>query len=167
MAFTVKVENKFTMARRDIQVRRKSWGKILEEQRVSCPASEYGAGEQESKPVKLYLGEVDGEEDYLEISVDKQQEELGPCKTEIRSNGPVTFIPPGEASITVIPSEDVETHTALRIPSGPPTWKLEIMRPLQTSSEGEDAVPGLIPRDEGSTIDVTVGDDPPGEGDYS
>jgi hypothetical protein len=162
MAFSIKVENKFAMARRDIQVRRKSWGKILEEQRVSCSASEYGAGEVESRPVKLSLGEVDGEEDYLEISVDNQQDELGPCKIGIRSNGPVTFVPPGAASITVIPSEDVETNTSLRIPSGLPTWKLEIMRPPQSSSEEGDAVPGLIPRDEGSTTDVTVGDDEPG-----
>jgi len=95
---------------------------------------------------------VDGEEDYLEISVDNQQEELGPCKIDINSIGPVTFIPPAAASVTVLPPIDVETlktNTSLRIPSGLPTWKLEILMPVE------------IPR-EGSQINVTVGDPPPG-----
>ena len=147
MTFSIKVENKLEMAQRDIHVRRKSREGVLDEQRIRCP------GYAES----FSLGAVEGEDDYLEISVDNQQDELGPCKIDITSNGPVRFVPPGAASINVIPSEDVETYTLLRIPSGPPTWKLEIMRPPAPES-------GLISR-EGSMTNVTVTeDDPGGEG---
>jgi hypothetical protein len=165
MTHSIEVENRFEMNRRDIQVRRKSREETLEEQRVSCPAYEYGDVEEERRKVSFSLGPVEGEKDYLEISVDNQQDELGPCRINIWSNGPVRFVPPGSASITVIPSEDVETYTSLRIPSGPPTWKLEIMRPPEQSSDEGDGVLGLIHRDEGSMINVTVGEDPPGEGD--
>jgi hypothetical protein len=146
MTCSISVINTFEMSQKDIQVRRKCWGKTLEE----SPA--YGYGEEERRQVNFSLGEVDGEEDYLEISVDNQQDELGPCKIDIWSNGPVTFNPPAAASVTVIPSKDVETletNTSLRIPSGLPTWKLEIMRPCE------------IPR-EGSQVNVTVGEDEPG-----
>lgn len=147
----VMVENKFEMSPRAIYARRKIGEQALEEQRVSGSTYEYGDGE-ESRTVNLSLGEVDGEEDYLEISVDNQQEEMGPCKIDIWSNGPVTFIPPAAASVTVIPSEDeetLETNTSLSIPSGLPTWKLAIMRSCG------------FPR-EGSQTNVKVGDAPPG-----
>jgi len=161
---SIKVENNFEMARRDIQVRRKCWGKTLEEQRISYPAYEFGDVEEESRMVKLSLGEVDSEEDYVEISVDNQQEELGPCKINIKSNGPVTFIPPAAASVTVILLEDEETFktkTSLRIPSGLPTWKLEIMKPSEPGSDVGDTESDLISR-EGTQVNVTVGDDQPG-----
>lgn len=161
MTHIIKVENKFEMSRRDIRVRRKSFEGTLEEQRVSCPEYEYQNGEEERRKVSFSLGSVEGQEDYLEISVDNQQEELGPCKIDIWSNGPVTFAPPGAASITVIPSEDVETNTSLRIPSGLPTWKLEIMMPSEPDSDEEDAESDLIDR-EGSQVNVKVGDDEPG-----
>lgn len=152
MTFSIEVENKFEMTRRNILVRRKSLEETVEEQRVSGPS--IVKGKKERRVVSYSLGEVAEEEEYLEISVDNQQEEMGPCKIDIWSNGPVTFIPPAAASVTVIPSEDVETletNTSLRIPSGLPTWKLEIMMPFE------------IPR-EGSQTNVTVGDEPPGEG---
>jgi len=159
MKFSIKVENKFKMAQRNIYVRRKSREEILDGQRIRCPKSAYGDREEERRVVSFSLGAVDREEevDCLEISVANQQDELGPCKIDIKSNGPVTFAPPAAASITVIPSEDLETYTSLRIPSGLPTWKLEIMRPPASES-------GLIPRD-GSMTNVTVTeDDPGGEG---
>jgi hypothetical protein len=138
MTHLIKVENKFEMSRGDILVCRKSFKGTVEEQRVSSSGYEYQIGE----------------EDYLEISVDNQQEELGPCKIDIWSNGPVTFVPPEAASVTVIPSEDVETNTSLRIPSGPPTWKLEIMKPISDFiSRGDPS---------GDKTNVTVGDDEPG-----
>ena len=165
MTHSVEVENKFEMSRGDILVRRKSFEGTIEEQRISCPVYGSGAEREESRMVKLSLGAVEGEDDYLEISVDNQQEELGPCKIEICSTGPVTFIPPAAAVVTVLLPKDVETletNTRLRIPSGLPTWKLEIMRPHQSISSEGDAVSGGIYRDEGSTTNVKVGDAPPG-----
>jgi hypothetical protein len=165
MIYSIEVENKFEMSRRGLQVRRKSFEGTMEEQRISCPVYESGDVGEESRMVKFSIGKVEGEEDYLEISVDNQQEELGPCKIDIWSNGPVTFIPPAAASVTVLPPKDVETletNTTLRIPSGLPTWKLEIMSPPKQSRDEEDGVSGLIIRDEGSTTNVTVGDEPPG-----
>jgi hypothetical protein len=161
MSFTVKVNNEFAMARRDILVRRKSFEGTMEEQQVSGPTYKYGDEKEEGKgrTVKLSLGEVDGVEDYLEISVDNQKEELGPCKIDIRSYVPVTFIPPAAASVTVIPPKDVETletNTSLRIPSGLPTWKLEIRRPSELGSDEGDR--------EGTQVNVRVSDDTPGEG---
>jgi hypothetical protein len=152
MTHFFKVENSFEMTRGDILVRRKSFEGTLEEQRAGCPSYEDGA--EQRRMVSLSFEPAAGEEDYLEISVDHQQEELGPCKIDIWSNGPVTFIPPAAAVVTVLFPKDVETletNTSLRIPSGLPTWKLEIMMPAKTPRE-----------DEGSMTNVTVGDAPPG-----
>jgi len=152
MEHLFEVRNKFEMNRGNLLVRRKRFDGNMEEQRVNCPSNK---NEKEASGVLSFSpGAVEGEEDYLEISVDNQQEELGPCKIDIWSTGPVTFIPPAEASVTVLLPEDVETletNTSLRIPSGLPTWKLKIM------------MPGEHPR-EGSQTNVTVGDAPPGEG---
>ncbi len=150
MTHFIEVKNNFEVTRGDILVRRKSLEGTREEQRANFPSYEVGA--EESKKVSFSLGEVAGEEDYLEISVDNRQEELGPCKINISSIGPVTFIPPAGVSVTVIPPEDVEnlgTNISLRVPSGLPTWKLEIMKPAESSREG-------------SQTNVTVGDDEPG-----
>ena len=161
MKFSVEVKNEFGMARRDLLVRRKSFEGTMEEQQVSGPTYEYGDGKEEGKGrmVKLSLGEVDGMEDYLEISVDNQQEELGPCKIDIKSYVPVTFIPPAAASVTVFPLEDVETKTTLKIPSGLPTWKLEIRRPSEPGSDEEDR--------EGTQVNVIVGEEEPGGGGWA
>jgi hypothetical protein len=159
MTFSIKLENKFKMVPRNIQVvRRNSWGEILDEHRVSCPEPETRDVDKESKPVIFSLGSVDQKEDYLEISVveDEKQPDLGPCKIDLKKNVPFRFIPGETESITVMmvsrfEEEEGEIITSLKIPSGPPTWKLEIMSP-----------PGL-PRDgEGSTTNVKVGDDDPG-----
>lgn len=150
MTHLIEVENKFEMSRPDILVRRKSFEGTMEEQRVSSPSYQYGS--EERRTVSFSLGSEEGENDYLEIIVDNQQEELGPGKIDIWSNGPVTFIPPAAAVVTVLPAIDVETletNTSLRIPSGLSTWKLEIMMPAE------------IPR-EGSQTNVTLGDAPPG-----
>jgi hypothetical protein len=146
MTFPIKVENKFEMARRDIHVRRKVWEEIKEEQTVNYPVN----GGVDA--VSLSLGEVDGEEDYLEISVDNQQADLGPCKIDLPVNVPFTFIPAGIGSIEVTPPANGETVTSLRIPSGQPAWKLEVREP------------SVIPREENGITNVTVGDDPPGGG---
>ena len=151
MTHFIEVKNNFKVTRGDILVRRKSLEGTMEEQRVSCPSFKDGAEEREK--VNFSLGAVAGEEDYLEISVDNRLEELGPCKINISSIGPVTFIPPAGVSVTVIPSKDVEaleTNISLKIPSGLPTWKLEIMKPAETPREG-------------SQTNVTLGDDRPGD----
>jgi len=158
MTCSIEVENNFEMNRGDILVRRKSFEGTMEEQRASFPAYEYGDRLEKRRKVDLSL---EGEQDYLEISVDNQQQELGPCKIDIWSNGPVTFIPPETATVTVIPSEDVETITTVRIPSGPPTWKLEIMMPPTPGIQKGYPESISIPR-EGSQTNVTVGDEPPG-----
>ena len=157
MTCSFEVENRFEMNRGDILVRRKSFEGTMEEQRVRFPADD---GDRLEKRRKVDLS-LEGEQDYLEISVDNQQQELGPCKIDIWSNSPVIFIPPAAASVTVIPSEDVETNTSLRIPSGLPTWKLEIMIPPVTGSDEENAESDLRDR-EGSQTSVTLGDAPPG-----
>ena len=151
MTHLIEVKNNFEVTRGDILVRRKSLEGAMEEQRANFPSYEVGA--EGRKKVSFSLGAVEGEEDYLEISVDNRQEELGPCRINISSIGPVTFIPPAGVSVTVIPPEDVEnleTNISLRIPSGLPTWKLEIMKPAEFSREG-------------SQTNVTVGDDKPGD----
>jgi len=166
MTFSIELENSFGMNRRDIRVRRKSRGETLEEKRVSYPAYEFGAGEEESRTMGLSLGSVEQEEDYLEISVveDEQQPNLGPCKIDLRSNVPFRFIQGGTESLTVMMVKHLEegkTITSLKIPSGPPTWKLEIMRPpAQSSQEGYPE--SLSNSREGSFPDVRVGDDDPG-----
>ena len=157
MTHFIEVENKFEMTRGDILVRRKSYDGTREEQRVRFPADD---GDRLEKRRKVNLS-LEGDQDYLEIIVDNQRDELGPCKIDICSNGPVTFIPPAAASVTVNPSEDVETITTLRIPSGPPTWKLDIMMPPTQSSQEGYPESISIPR-EGSQTNVTVGDDEPG-----
>ena len=151
MTHFIEVKNNFEVTRRDILVRRKSLEGTMEEQRASFPSYEVGA--EERKKVSFSLGAAAGEEDYLEISVDNRQEELGPCRINISSIGPVTFIPPAGVSVTVIPPGDVEnleTNISLRIPSGLPIWKLEIMKPAESSREG-------------SQTNVTLGDDRPGD----
>lgn len=159
MTFLIEVENKLKMARRGIHVRRKSWKDTLEEHRVNCPV--YKKGKQERSATSLSLGAVAGEEDYLQISVEHPPVNLGPCKIELPSDVPFRFIPGGKESITVnmdIPGvEKGKTVTSLKIPSGPPTWRLEIMR---TPEPGH----GLIGRgdDSGGKINVTVSDDGPG-----
>jgi hypothetical protein len=158
MTFLVKVENQLTEARRDIHVLRKSREETLDEQRISCPAYEDGnvKGEEEKSLVGLHLGVADGEDDYVEISVDDKQSNLGPCKIELSPVVPFRFIPGGTVSLTVIPPEEGDTKTLLKIPSGLPTWKLEIMKPTRI----------VIPRgDDSGGTNVTVGDEPPGEGD--
>jgi hypothetical protein len=146
MTFPIKVENKFEDARRDIHVRRKVWEEILEERTVNYP---FNGGVE---VVGLSLGEVDGEEEYLEISVDNHQAELGPCKIDLGSNVPFTFIPAGIGSIKVTPPANGETVTSLSIPSGQPAWKLEVRGPSG------------IPRGEDEITNVTVGDGDPGGG---
>lgn len=146
MSFPIKVENKFEMAQRDIHVRRKVWEEIKEEHTVNYPVN------GEVKMVDFSLGAEDGEEDYLEISVDNQQADLGPCKIDLPVNVPFTFIPAGIGSIEVTPLANGETVTSLRIPSGQPTWKLEVREP------------SVIPREEGGITNVTVGDGDPGGG---
>ena len=165
MTFSIKLENKFKTVPRDIQVRRKNRGKNLDEHQVSSPARDV---EKERTAVNFSLGAVDLAEDYLEISVvddeQQQQHDLGPCKIDLRKNVPFRFIPGGTESITVKMVKHLEkgkTITSLKIPLGPPTWKLEIMRPPEPGSEEGDAEPGLIDR-EGSLPDVTVGDEEPG-----
>lgn len=157
MTFSIEVENKFEMSPRDIHIRRKSRETTMEEHMASCPGYVSGNIEEKRSIVSLPLGADAGEGDYLEISVDNQQVNLGPCRIDIWSNVPFTFIPPGTAAISIIPSEDGETNTSLKIPSGLPTWKLEIMRPISIA----------LPRDEDSEgmTNVTVGDDEPGTGD--
>ena len=171
MTFSIEVENGFEMNPRDIQVRRKSRGETLEEHQV-CPL--YEGGKEEIRTVDLFLGAVDGEEDYLEISVveDEQQPDLGPCKIDLRSNVPFRFIPRGTESLTVMmvtqvdQVEEGKTITSLKIPSGPPTWKLEIMRPPEPVSE--EGYPESLSnsRDPVGNTNVTVGDDDPGGWDY-
>lgn len=163
MTFSIGLENRFGTSQRDIRVRRKSRKETLEEQRVSYPAYEYGEGEEEKSAASFSLGSMEGEEDYLEISVGDEQADLGPCKIELPANVPFRFIPGGITSIAVFPPKNRGAVTLLRIPSGPPTWKLEIMRPPEPASDEEDTESVLISRaDEGSMPDVTVGDDQPG-----
>jgi hypothetical protein len=153
MTFSIEVENKFEAARRDIHVLRKSWEETLETHRVSCPV--YGRGEEEKQAVALSLGTEPGQEDYLQISVDNDQVDLGPCKIDLPANVPFTFIPAGTGSITVIPQANGSTGTSLRIPPGPPAWKLEIKKP-----SGENVA--RITESDPSEPNVTVGDDGPG-----
>jgi len=136
MAVLIKVENKFEMAQRDIHVLRKSQQETLEEHRVCCP---YGELEEENPAVRLPLGMVEGQVDYLEISVDNDQVELDPCKIELSANVPFTFIPAGTESITVVPSENGGNKISLKIPPGLPKWKLEVMEPAEpVESTGQD-----------------------------
>ena len=152
MTFSIEVENKFEMGQRDICVLRKSWEETLEEHRVSCPV--YEEGKEEKRAVALSLGTVEGQEDYLEISVGNDQVDLGPCRIDLPSHVPFTFIPAGTGSLTVIPSGNGK-RTSLKIPAGLPAWKMEITRPSGPMSQirGEDA---------GEGNNVTVGDDGPG-----
>ncbi|MGD2085197.1 MAG: hypothetical protein PVH61_03340 [Candidatus Aminicenantes bacterium] len=149
MTFSIEVENRFEMNRRDIQVCRKNRGEIREEHRISCPVSESGEDEGKRSFISLPLEAVDEEEDFLEISVDNQQVDLGPCKVVLWSDISFTFTPPGTANITLLPSKEWETNTSIKIPSGLPTWKLEIK-------------PTVSRADDTGTINVTVEDDAPG-----
>jgi hypothetical protein len=162
MTYSFKVENKFEMAQRDIHVIRKNLEETLEEHRLSCPV--YGEGEEETKAVALSLGTVEEQEDYLEISVDNDQVELGPCKIDLPAEVPFTFIPAGSASITVVPAGN--GSTSLKIPSGLPGWKLALMKPTQLAEPmsreaGIENVPDIM-ESAPTEPNVTVGDDGPG-----
>ena len=152
MAFTIEVENRFEMTRRDLQVRHKRLEETLAEQRVSCIPGESGDAVVENRWFNCSLGPVEGEQEYLEISVDNREAELGPCRIGIWSDVPFTFIPPGTAAVSVFLSKEGETDLSLKIPSGLPAWKLEIMRPTGPSSRADDS----------GTVNVTVSDDEPG-----
>jgi hypothetical protein len=159
MTFSVEVENKFEMAQRDIHVRLKQWDETLEEHKVSYPVN----GGQERKTVNVDLGASNGGEDYLEICVDNGQADLGPCNIDLPAHVPFTFLPEGTGSITVIPPENGTNITSLKIPSGLPAWKLEVMSPP------EPVLPvgyqGMASKgDDGGANNVSVGDDEPGGG---
>jgi hypothetical protein len=151
MTFSVEVENKFEMAQRDIHVLRKVWGDTKESHRVRYPDG------NEKRAVDLSLGTVPEEaDDYLEISVDKEKRELGPCRIDLPADIPFSFIPSGARSITVVPAVG-SGQTSLRIPAGLPGWRLQLMKPQEPLAQVmEEADSG------NSNNNVTVGDDGPG-----
>ena len=163
MTYSFKVENKFELAQRDIHVMRKNLEETLEEHRVNYPV--YGEGEEETQTVALSLGTVEELEDYLEIRVDNDQVELGPCKIDLPAEVPFTFIPAGSGSVTVVPSSN--GNTSLKIPSGLPTWKLAIMKPAELAEVTEQGLasmadaPGIM-ESAPTEPNVSVGDDGPG-----
>lgn len=162
MSYQVRVENKFEVAGRHIHVRRKEWDDVLEEHRVSYPVYDAPPEEQVPNFSEFALGQAEEQADYLEISVDNEVEELGPCRIMLPANTPFTFVPGGAGSITVEPPQNGATVTAVRIPSGLPTWKLEIMQPVPPLE-----VQQMIPREGDDPDDmnnVTVGEDEPGGG---
>lgn len=153
MTFSIEVENKFELAQRAIHVQRKSWGEAKESQRIHYP----DGVEKRAAAFSMNTEDDYDQKDYLEISVDDDQVELGPSKIDLPANIPFTFIPAGIRSITFIPSG---TRTSLRVPAGPPTWKIQVMSPTQSmASTLSDEQPG------DAKNNVTVGDDMPGEGD--
>jgi hypothetical protein len=150
MTFSIEVENKFEMAQRDIHVLRKVWGDTKESHRVRDPDG------SRKRAVDLSLGAAPAEaDDYLEISVDKEMREIGPCRIDLPAAIPFSFIPAGARSITVIPAVG-GGQTSLRIPEGPPGWKLQLMKPQEPLAQ-------VMEEDSGnSNNNVTVGDDGPG-----
>ena len=160
MAVFIKVENKLELAQRDIYVLRKSQQETLDEHRVCYP---YGESEEENPAVRLPLGTA-AEQEYLEISVDKDQVALDPCKIDLPANVPFTFIPAGTESITVVPANNGINKVSLKIPPGLPKWKLEIMEPLASAqSTGPDLLDMENKQWNGESSpnepNVTVGDD--------
>lgn len=170
MTYLIEVENKFETAKRNITVRRRNWGESLEETTVSYPALK-GPGETFiPETAKMSLDSLIDAGEYLEISVNDPNLEMGPCRVELPPDAPFTFIANDPGCVTVLPN-DRETHTnVLRIPSGLPTWKLEIMPPqnlYETGKETNIVETALLqtPLEEQQTINnVTVGDDEPGGG---
>jgi hypothetical protein len=155
MTYSIEVENKFEMAQRDIHVSRKLWEESLDQRSLAYPVLESGIP-LSRQVIDFELGAVAGDEDYLEIRVDDEQSELGPCKVDLPANVPFTFVPAGVGSITVVPPENGSNITSLKIPSSIPTWKLEVMRPMEPAA-------GRIPhRGESDANNVTIGDDEPG-----
>lgn len=163
MSYQINVENKFEVANRDIHVRRKEWDDVLEELRLSYPQSEV----QDTNRAEFALGQMETQGDYLEICVDNEVEELGPCRIMLPANAPFTFVPGTIGSITVEPPKNGSAVTAVKIPSGLPTWKLEIMQPSPQEVAHLPEVEQMISREGDDPDDmnnVTVGEDQPGGG---
>lgn len=156
MTLSIEVENKFGISQRDIHILRKVSEEIKERHRVNYP------GDEKKRAVRLSLEDVDDQgdyQDYLEISLDNQQLDLGPCRVELTSNLSLTFFPTGIESLKVIPSENGKP-TTLRIPPGLPGWKLAIRSSGSRVAErntGDETNSGP-----GGGDGVTIGDDGPG-----
>ena len=148
MTFSIDVENKFRKGRRGIIVYDSS-----EKQDWILPWKNNGQG---TKLKKFMLPADSGkDDDYLNIAVAPGGGKLGRSKIVLPANIPFTFIPGGIDSITIIPSGD---RVYIKIPEGPPTWQLKIMKPSEPIGYlmGDDSTP---PENSGN---VTVGDDGPG-----
>lgn len=153
MTFSIEVENKFKISQRDIHIYRKNSRETKEVLRVGYP------GEVERGAVTLSLENDEGTNEHLEIRVDNQQLNLGPCRIELPSDFTFTMFPGGVERLQVIPSDN-SNRTALRIPPGLPGWKLAIKpsRSMKVRQNiGEEPGSG-----EGGGENVTVGDDGPG-----
>jgi hypothetical protein len=142
MTFSIEVENKLETAQKGIIVRCKQLDEVIREEAVNFPEP----GQVQS--VLMDLESDGGADEYLEICIDGQQEEMGGCKIAAPSDMPYTFFPGAAGSLSVTPPEEGSNLMSLHIPSGLPTWKLELNQPLD------------FPR--GDPNNVTVGEDEPG-----
>ncbi len=152
MAYLINVENNFQMSKRKIRVRHQHWDETLNSHRLNFPGELDRLDSNEARTAAFSIGELDKEGEYLEISVNRHQEELGPCRIHVPSGIPFSFIPGGKEQITTIPSDN-GNGTVIKIPAGLPTWKLKIMTPALTD--------GLSKIMEGGK-NITVEDDGPG-----
>lgn len=144
MTFSIQVENKLETAQKGVIVRSKQFDEVTREESLDYPVN------SQVQDVLMELESGENSEEYLEISIDQPLEAMGGCKIDVPVNMPYTFLPGDTGSLTVIPPENGSTHMSLHIPSGLPTWKLELSQPLD------------VPR--GDPNNVTIGDDEPGGG---
>jgi hypothetical protein len=151
MTFSIKVENDFKRGRRGIIVYNSS-----QKQDRIIP---WKAGPEDVTKREFELSTGSGnDDDYLVIAVAPGGGDLKRCKINLPANVPFTFIPGGTERITIIPSSDGKQNT-LRVPAGPPTWRLKIRSPLEPVEPLLRQDPGS---GEGGGNNVTVGDDGPG-----
>jgi len=95
---------------------------------------------------------------FLLLTIAPGPGDLDKCRIDLPDNRDFrfTFIPAGTENITVAPANS----TALRIPPGPPTWKL-IIRNQEKSPEQQPISYVSRDLDTKDPTNVTVGDDPP------
>jgi len=98
---------------------------------------------------------------FLLLTITPGPGNMGRCKIDLpdNSNFNFNFIPAGIENVTVASSNS----TALRIPPGPPVWKLRIVNATDSPEQQSPQTINYAARDLDSKdpTNVTVGDDPP------
>ncbi|MCP5046933.1 MAG: hypothetical protein GY940_07155 [bacterium] len=164
MAFTINVANNLEVAGRDLMVFHQN-GDEPRERKLNFPGNGGPGGGVIEFP--FHLGKVPGKNDWLEIGVFDENNDLEGCRIDLSPNLPFLLIPgeTGEISAKIL----IDKYgTVIKIPGGPPTWKLKLLKPHEpvestlsmsktsmATSESSKELP-----DNGHN--VTVGDDGPG-----